>query len=139
MKLSVKSDYAARALLGLARQYPSGRAIRVEDLANENGVSANYLTQILLELKSKQLVRSVRGKVVGYLLARPPSEITMADLLEAIHGQVFDSPALEDPQCPPELRDAWKQIQETFIKGAAEINFQSLLDTESRRSAMYYI
>ena len=81
MKLSVKSDYAARAVLGLARHYPTAVALRVEDLAAEQGVPANYLVQILIELKAQGIARSVRGKEGGYLLARPPAEITMADVL----------------------------------------------------------
>ncbi len=61
MKLSVKSDYAARAVLGLARQYASSAAVRAEDLAQEQGIPVNYLVQILIELKSAQIVRSLRG------------------------------------------------------------------------------
>ncbi|MFO1499863.1 MAG: Rrf2 family transcriptional regulator [Verrucomicrobiota bacterium] len=67
MKLSVKSDYAARAVLGLARQYATGEAIRADDLASEEGIPVNYLVQILIELKATQIVRSVRGKEGGYL------------------------------------------------------------------------
>src|SRR5271163_4405262 len=111
MKLSAKSDYAARAVLGLARHYQSGESVRVEDLAEQQGIPPNYLVQILIELKSQQLVKSVRGKEGGYLLARPPGEITMADVLRCVHGQVFDSPALTDTQCPAELRAAWRTLQ----------------------------
>src|SRR5258708_11373284 len=111
MKLSAKSDYAARAVLGLARHFQSGASLRVEDLAAAQGIPPNYLVQILIELKSQQIVRSQRGKEGGYLLARPPAEITMADVLRCVHGQVFDSPALSDPHCPPELRAAWKALQ----------------------------
>src|SRR5215471_12424238 len=107
MKLSVKSDYAARAVLGLARHYSNGAAMRVEDLAAEQDVPANYLVQILLELKAQGIARSLRGKEGGYLLARPPGEITLGDVLRALHGTVFDTPALSDGRCPPELRRAW--------------------------------
>ena len=72
MKLSVKSDYAARAVLGLSRQYSTGAAVRADDLADEQGIPVNYLVQILIELKAAQIVRSQRGKEGGYLLARPP-------------------------------------------------------------------
>ena len=63
MKLSVKSDYAARALLGLARHWPDGGARRAEELAAEQGVPANYLVQILIELKAKHIVNSQRGGI----------------------------------------------------------------------------
>src|SRR5271154_377095 len=113
MKLSAKRDYAARAGLGLSRHYQSGESLRVEDLAAEQGIPPNYLVQILIELKSQQIVKSLRGKEGGYMLARSPAEITMADVLRCVHGKVFDSPALSDPQCPPELKAAWKKLQKT--------------------------
>src|SRR3984885_11842113 len=128
MKLSAKSDYAARAVLGLARRHHSGESLRVEDLAVEQGIPPNYLVQILIELKSQQIVKSVRGKEGGYLLARPPGEITMADVLRCVHGEVFDSPALTDAQCPPELRAAWKSLQRVLDTTAGAITFQKLLD-----------
>ena len=85
VKLSVKSDYAARAVLSLARNHSKGRVMKVEELAAENGIPANYLVQILIELKSRNIVRSVRGKEGGYLLARLPSEITLGQVLRCIH------------------------------------------------------
>ena len=139
MKLSVKSDYAARAVLGLARRYPSGETLRVEDLAGEQCVPANYLVQILIELKAQSIVRSVRGKEGGYLLARAPSEITLGDVLSAVHGQVFDTPALSDPDCPPELRRAWQRLQQTMQATATAITFQQLLDEGAEKEKMYYI
>lgn len=139
MKLSAKSDYAARAVIGLARRYQSSESVRVEDLAAEQGIPPNYLVQILIELKSQQIVKSVRGKEGGYLLARPPGEITMADVLRCVHGQVFDSPALSDKNCPPELRAAWKKLQAAVDHAASSINFQKLLDQGADKEKMYYI
>jgi Rrf2 family transcriptional regulator, cysteine metabolism repressor len=139
VKLSVKSDYAARAVLGLSRRFQSGQSVKVEDLATENGVPPNYLVQILIELKSQNIVKSVRGKEGGYLLARSPAEISLGDLIRAVHGQVFDSPALSDPQCPGELRQAWLQLQQTLDKAADQINFQKLIDEGGDRGKMYYI
>ena len=95
--------------------------------------------QILIELKSQQIVRSVRGKEGGYLLARPPAEISLADVLRCVHGQVFDSPALGDPHCPPELRGAWKTLQTTLDEAAGAITFQKLLDQGADKGKMYYI
>ena len=139
MKLSVKSDYAARALLGLARHWPDGGARRVEELAAEQGVPANYLVQILIELKAKHIVKSQRGKDGGYRLARSPAEISLGDILRAVHGQVFDSPGLSDLQCPPELRSAWKKLQKALENTADNITFQQLLDESADKGKMYYI
>jgi Rrf2 family protein len=137
VKLSVKSDYAARAVLGLARQYHTGRAVKVDDLAE--GVPSNYLVQILIELKAQHLVKSVRGKGGGYLLAKSPAEISLGDVLRCVYGEVFDTPALSDPQCPPELRSAWKKLQSSLCEVADAITFQQLLEQSAEKEKMYYI
>ena len=139
MKLSVKSDYAARAVLGLARHYATGSAVRVEQLASEQSIPGNYLVQILIELKAQGIARSLRGKEGGYLLARSPAEISLGDVLRAVHGAVFDTPALTDPECPPELRRAWNRLKETLEAAAAGITFQRLLEESSAKEKMYYI
>jgi len=139
MKLSAKSDYAARAVIGLARLHASGRSIRVEELAVQQGIPPNYLVQILIELKSQHIVKSLRGKEGGYLLARPPASVTLADILRCVHGEVFDSPALSDASCPPELRGAWKALQTAVDDAAGAINFQKLMDEAVDKGKMYYI
>ena len=139
MKLSVKSDYAARAVLGLARHHAEGTALRAENLATEQGVPANYLVQILIELKAQGIARSLRGKEGGYLLARPPAQISLGDILRAVHGAVFDTPALSDPECPLELRNAWRKLQQALEAAADAINFEQLLRESSDKKEMYYI
>ena len=138
-KLSVKSDYAARAVLALARQFPTGKACKVDDLAAAYDIPPNYLVQILIELKSRHLVKSVRGKDGGYLLARPPAEISFGEVLRSIHGQVFDTPALADSNCPPELRAAWEKLRRALDATADAIHFQQLLDAGAEKDRMYYI
>ena len=113
--------------------------MRAEDLATEQGIPPNYLVQILIELKSQQMVKSQRGKEGGYLLARAPSEITFGDVMRCVHGQVFDSPALNDPQCPDELRAVWRKMQRCLDGAANEITFQKLLEESRDKEKMYYI
>jgi Rrf2 family protein len=139
VKLSVKSDYAARALLGLAKHYETGQALRVEALADAQGIPPNYLVQILIELKAQRIVRSLRGKEGGYMLARPPSEITFGDVLRCVHGSVFDSPAISDPECPAELRAAWRHLQHTMDQAADKITLQKLVEETTNKEKMYYI
>ena len=139
VKLSVKSDYAARAVLGLALHHPNGRPMRIDALASTQAVPANYLVQILIDLKAHGIVRSVRGKEGGYCLAKAPSAISMGDVLRAIHGQVFETPALNAGDAPPELRRAWEQIRSATRIAADSINFQHLAEESVERQKMYYI
>jgi len=139
VKLSVKSDYAARAVLWLCQHYQEGVARTVEEMASDQGIPPNYLVQILIELKSAQIVKSQRGKDGGYLLARPPADITFGDVLRCIHGEIFDSPGLSNPQSPPELRQAWSQLREAVNEAANAITFQQLLESTVDKGKMYYI
>jgi Rrf2 family protein len=138
VKLSVKSDYAARAVLGLARHAASSAPVPVEALATEFGIPPNYLTQILIELKGQNIVRSHRGKEGGYRLARPAAEITLGDIVRCVHGQTFDSPAIHDPHCPAELKTAWRSVQTAIDAALDAIDFQRLADEGSEKK-MYYI
>ena len=135
----MKSDYATRAVLCLSRHYPDGTALRMEDVADEQGVPPKYLPQILIELKSRGIVRSVRVKEGGYLLARPPAEITLGDVLRAVQGPLFDTPALSDSHCPPELRRAWQKLQHSLEVAADAITFQQMLEEGAEKEKMYYI
>lgn len=139
MKLSVKSDYATRAVLWLAQNHQEGAARTVEELAVAQGIPPNYLVQILIELKSAQIVRSVRGKEGGYLLARPPEKITFGDVLRCIHGEMFDSPGLSNPNTPPELRAAWGRLRDSVNETADTITFQQLAEATAEKGKMYYI
>jgi Rrf2 family protein len=139
VKLSVKSDYAMRAVLALSRHYPGSAAQRIDRLASQYGISPNYLVQILIELKAKGITRSVRGKDGGYLLARAPSEISLGDVLRAVHGEVFDAPALGDVNCPAELRRAWRKLKISLESTADSVTFQQLLDEGAEKEKMYYI
>ncbi len=139
MKLSVKGDYAARAVLGLARHYHTAGAVKAEDLAREQSIPENYLVQILLGLKSKGIVRSLRGKEGGYLLARPPAQITLGDVLRSVYGRLIDTPALNNGLSPVELRDAWRRVQRAVDEAVDTITFQELIDAGAEKEKMYYI
>ena len=90
VKLSVKTDYAARAVLELAGHPADGPARKVEELATVVGTSANFLVQILIDLKSAGIVASVRGKQGGYRLAKGPADISLGSVWRAVDGAVMD-------------------------------------------------
>jgi Rrf2 family transcriptional regulator, iron-sulfur cluster assembly transcription factor len=85
MKVSTRGDYAARALLSLAL-HGSDRPTSVKEIAERTGLPQPYLEQILLAVKGAGLVRSKRGVGGGYVLARPPEDISLADILAAVDG-----------------------------------------------------
>ena len=139
LKLSVKSDYAARAVLFLARCYGRRDPVPTDEIARENSIPPNYLVQILIELKSARIVRSQRGKEGGYLLARSPSEITLGDVLRAVQAEVLDPPAARDMSCPAELREAWVRVAAALEAEVNRVTFAQLVETGESRGRMFYI
>jgi Rrf2 family iron-sulfur cluster assembly transcriptional regulator len=85
VKVSTRGDYAARALLSLAL-HASDRPTSVKEIAERTNLPQPYLEQILLAVKGAGLVLSKRGVGGGYVLARAPEEITLAQILAAVDG-----------------------------------------------------
>jgi Rrf2 family protein len=89
MKITSSIEYATRLMTTLARAY--GQApLAGERLAASDNVPADYVSQILLKLRRAGLVVSHRGSAGGYGLSRPPSEITLAQVVRAVDGDVFE-------------------------------------------------
>ena len=88
VKVSTRGDYASRALLSLALYSEGEGPTSVRDIAERTGLPQPYLEQILLALKGAGLVRSKRGVGGGYVLARPPEEITLAAIVSAVDGPI---------------------------------------------------
>ncbi|MGH9065541.1 MAG: RrF2 family transcriptional regulator [Acidimicrobiales bacterium] len=87
MKVSTRGDYASRALLSLAL-HDDAEPTSVHHLAERTGLPQPYLEQILLALKGAGLVRSKRGVGGGYVLARPPGEVTLGQIVSAVDGPI---------------------------------------------------
>jgi Rrf2 family protein len=89
--LSQKARYAIRALSYLAG-LPVGGQAQIAEIADHANVPRKFLEQILLELKKRGVVHSLRGKHGGYRLGRPAEEIVLAEVIRAIDGPLALSP-----------------------------------------------
>lgn len=87
MEVSARAEYSIRALSELAT---GGGPGKVHELAERQGLSARFLQNLLLQLRRRDLVQSQRGTEGGYRLARPASEITLADVFRAVEGPLAD-------------------------------------------------
>jgi Rrf2 family protein len=97
VQISAKTDYGMRALLALA----SGPAPMTSDaLAAEQVLPAKFLGVILNDLRRAGIVVSHRGRDAGYILARPPAEITAADVIRALEG-LWPRSVGSGPRRPP--------------------------------------
>ena len=92
MRISSKVDYAVRAAAELAARSPSrqDRPTKGETVGEAQGIPTKYLENILAELRRSGIVGSRRGAEGGYWLARPPAEVTIADIIRAVEGPLAD-------------------------------------------------
>ena len=94
LQMSTRGRYGVRLMVALAVRYGNG-AILLKDVARQEGISEKYLGQIIIPLKAGGLVISQRGAHGGYSLARPPEDITVRDVVEAIEGSIAPVPCVD--------------------------------------------
>jgi Rrf2 family protein len=85
MRMSAKAEYAVRAMIQLATT-DEGALVKADDLAKAQAIPPQFLVDILSDLRTDRLVRSHRGREGGYELARPATDISIADVLRCIDG-----------------------------------------------------
>lgn len=144
MQITARADYAVRALAELASRESS--ATRIE-LAEAQDIPAKFLEAILSDLKKAGIVVALRGSGGGYVLARSPGEVSVADVVRAVDGPLAAVRGL-----PPEamrysgpaesLRDVWVAVRASIrvvlesitiadvVDGRVPPDVQTLLDDE---------
>src|SRR6187402_4012068 len=115
MRITAKADYAVRATLELAAA-PDGQPVKGEQLADAQDIPLQFLEHILLELKHARLIRARRGARGGYWLAKPPEEITIADVIRAVEGPLANiqdqaPEATHYPGPAEHLREVWVAVR----------------------------
>ena len=116
MRVSAKTDYALRAAVELAASDDPATPVKGERLASSQAIPLRFLENILLQLRHAGIVESRRGADGGYRLARPASEVTLADVIRAIDGPLAGvsgaRPETLDFQGHSEpLRDVWIAVR----------------------------
>ncbi len=112
--ISSKSRYGLKALLELAPYYQGG-AVSLKEISERQNISRQYLEQIFNQLVKAGLVRSIRGKNGGYVLAKSPEETYASDIIFLLEGGIeFDVKG--DVVESDAISDFLRTIQEKFIK-----------------------
>lgn len=83
MRLSTKGQYAVRAMVDLA-YYSKNRPVALQDIAEREDISINYLEQLFAKLRRNSIVNSVRGPGGGYVLAKAADRIMVGEIVEAV-------------------------------------------------------
>ncbi len=130
MKLSTKGRYGARAALELAQRYGSG-PVMVREIAESQNISERYLEHILNSLRASGLVRSTRGARGGYELAKPPSAITLGDVVRSLEGPLDIVSCTQDEDCSRTencvTMQVWKDVRDAIEGVLDRVTLESLL------------
>ena len=140
MKLSARTEYACLAMLQLAQDYDTGEPVQIRRIAEEHGIPARFLVQILLQLKGASLVASTRGAAGGYRLARPPRDISLAEVIEVMEGA--DRPASNAGKSTPlvsALLQFCRALGESQHDRLDYTSLADLVEQAAQREPMWYI
>ena len=132
MKITYKGDYALKTILDLALHYGNS-PVTIHELAKQADIPLKFLEQILLDLKRGGFVESRRGKIGGYLLAKPPSEIKLGEVIKFIDGPIEPIACVGKSykgcgdlnRCI--FRGIWAQITEATAKIIDGVTFEDLV------------
>ncbi len=165
MRVTMKSDYGLRAMIDLATHYGEG-PVPSGDIAGRQCVPEHFLDQLLVTLRRAGLLKSLRGPQGGHMLARPPAQISMSEVIRALElarppAQISMSEvirALDGSTAPMEclptpgacqltpgcaIRDVWRQVEDYTQQLLAATTLQQLAERhrvpQQAGEAMYYI
>ena len=136
MKLSTRSRYGTRMMLDLAQHYNEG-PVQLGEIANRQGLSVKYLEQLIIPLKKANFIKSIRGSKGGHMLAKPPSKITIGQIVKVLEDGIELSNCLEStdvcnrsPSCL--TRGIWREATKAMYGKLNSINLSKAIRTGKR-------
>ncbi|HHY64691.1 MAG TPA: RrF2 family transcriptional regulator [Clostridiaceae bacterium] len=147
MKITTKGRYGLRAMVDLAINSGSGH-VALSEVAQRQGISANYLEQVFAVLRKAGLVKSIKGAQGGYILAMKPDSIKVGDILRALEGNLSVINENDDgnPVDPIQIclrQKVWDRIDERINSIVDSVTLGDLVSEYKRLNGweeiMYYI
>jgi Rrf2 family transcriptional regulator, cysteine metabolism repressor len=144
MNVTAKSKYAVRALVELA-QRSSDAPIPLVTLAEAREIPTQFLEQLFASLRRSGILQSHRGVYGGFSFQRPPDQVTVLEVVEALDGPIEPAactsgePCVRRPICS--VGDVWVQAKVAVEEVLSGVTIQELADRERSRegASMYYI
>ena len=149
MKVSLRSTYGILAAVDLAMQGGSA-PVQAKSIARRQRIPARFLEQVLHAMKKAGLVASVRGAQGGYVLSKKPSELSIAEVLEALDGPILavaglngQNPLRHSAKSDALLGKIWDRVYEAERHVLEAITVEELAEQqrqlEEQRTLMYHI
>lgn len=134
-------------MVELASHYGEG-PIELKEIAKRESISLKYLEQVINPLRADGLVKAIRGAKGGYSLAKPPSEISLYDVVETLEGPLNLLECLHDTKACQKVsscvtREVWKEVSDAISKIFYSVTLEDMVnrkrEKEKGNSAMYQI
>lgn len=147
MKLSTRGRYSTRALLDLALHQGKG-PVPLEDIAQREQISLQYLAHLMTPLIARGIVRSTRGPRGGISLAKAPEEIKLSEVIQLVEGSIAPTECIDNPEvCSRSAscvtRDVWSELKKAMDGVLESTTLQDLVERHRKKEhpelAMYYI
>jgi Rrf2 family protein len=122
-------------MVDLAEHYAAG-PIPLAEIAKRQDLSAKYLEQLIILLKGAGLIRSVRGRRGGYMLARQPEKISVGEIVETLEGKLAVTDCVLEPdlcyraiECP--TRNIWVGMTAVLKEQLFSLSLEDILGKSS--------
>lgn len=136
MRFSKRSLYAVRAMVRLATQHEDS-PVSIREISEIENISLPYLEQLFACLRRSELVKSVRGPGGGYVLSRPPAEISMEQIIESVDETIApaactenDEVCMRSPDCF--MHPVWSELGDKIRDFLAHISVEDLMARAKR-------
>ncbi len=140
MKLSTKGRYGVKAMFDLAQNYGTG-PIPLNSIAQRQNISGYYLEQLIAILRKAGLVKSVRGAQGGYILSRPPENITIGDIIRVLEGPIAPVDCVNEEEPEPcskwefcITRSIWEKVRDSVTDVLDSITLADMVEEEKKRN-----
>jgi Rrf2 family protein len=139
MKFSATEEYGIRCLLRIAKFYEVEKAFTIPEISKAEGLSEHNAGKILRSLRIGGFLESSRGQIGGYMLTRPPEQIIIGDVLNALGGKLFDDEFCNSHAgvfdiCTNSIdcsvRSLWKKIQSAVDSVVSQMTLKDLMGNE---------
>lgn len=130
MQITRQADYALRAIYYLAQLGPNQRAATSE-IAEQQNIPPSFLAKIISQLSIAGLIHTSRGARGGVSLAKPPHEITVLEVVEAIDGPILLNECTQSPDACPfgencALRPLWCEAKSELVERLRRATFANV-------------
>lgn len=145
MKISAKTRYAMAAVIYMGRRYETKECITLLTLAEQLSISKIYLEQVFSLLKRAGLVTAIKGAQGGYLLAHPPHEINVYDIMFAVETSLFvqniETVEKSAPHIEKAMQNVFAALDQTVKEALSGMTLSALVQDAEKNSNnyMYYL